>query len=99
MDILTKNEYLRIIDECIRETDSCEINNEGLKTLAESIEKQELLVPVIGAFSSGKSSLLNSLLGNGGVLPTGIAPETALAAELRYDVTERIEAVKNDDFL
>ena len=41
MDILTKNEYLRIIDECIRETDSCEINNEGLKTLAESIEKQE----------------------------------------------------------
>lgn len=33
----------------------------------------------------------------GGVLPTGIAPETALAAELRYDLTERIEAVKNDD--
>ena len=69
MDILTKNEYLRIIDECIRETDSCEINNEGLKTLAESIEKQELLVPVIGAFSSGKSSLLNSLLDKGGILP------------------------------
>ena len=97
MDILTKNDYLRIIDECIRETDSCEINNEGLKTLAESIEKQELLVPVIGAFSSGKSSLLNSLLGKGGILPTGIAPETALAAELRYDVNERIEAVTNDD--
>ncbi|MBO5125690.1 MAG: dynamin family protein [Spirochaetaceae bacterium] len=33
----------------------------------------------------------------GGVLPTGIAPETALAAELRYDIAERIEAVKNDD--
>ena len=46
--------------------DSCEINNEGLKILSKSIEKQELLVPVIGAFSSGKSSLLNSLLGMGG---------------------------------
>ena len=33
----------------------------------------------------------------GGVLPTGIAPETALAAELRYDLIERIEAVKNED--
>ncbi len=31
------------------------------------------------------------------MLPTGIAPETSLAAELRYDIDERIEAVKNDD--
>ena len=66
MNISAKNEYLKIIDECVKATDSCEINNEGLKILSKSIEKQELLVPVIGAFSSGKSSLLNSLLGMGG---------------------------------
>lgn len=63
MDISVKDEYLMIINECIKATESCEINNEGLKVLSDSIKKQELLVPVIGAFSSGKSSLLNSLLG------------------------------------
>ena len=51
MNISAKNEYLKIIDECVKATDSCEINNEGLKILSKSIEKQELLVPVIGAFS------------------------------------------------
>ena len=66
MDISVKDEYLMIIDECVKATDSCQINNEGLKILSDSIKKQELLVPVIGAFSSGKSSLLNSLLGMGG---------------------------------
>ncbi len=64
MNISVKNEYLKIIDECVKATDSCEIKSEGLKVLSDSIEKQELLLPVIGAFSSGKSSLLNSFLNN-----------------------------------
>ena len=27
MNISAKNEYLKIIDECVKATDSCEINN------------------------------------------------------------------------
>lgn len=42
----------------------------------------ELLVPFIGAFSSGKSSLINALLGEA-LLSTDITPETALPIELR----------------
>lgn len=63
-----------------------------LKETIETIETIELIVPVIGAFSAGKSSLLNSFLGDK-KLPEKITPETALATELRYSEDERIEAV------
>ena len=45
-------------------------------------EKTEILIPFIGAFSSGKSSLINALLGEA-LLSTDISPETALPMELR----------------
>ena len=45
-------------------------------------EKTEILMPFIGAFSSGKSSLINALLGEA-LLSTDISPETALPMELR----------------
>jgi hypothetical protein len=54
-----------------------------------------LLVPVIGAYSSGKSSFLNGFLATD-LLPVGISPETALACELCYDTSERIAAVPED---
>jgi len=60
-----------------------------------AIEETELLIPVIGAFSAGKSSLLNSFLGENR-LPEKITPETALATELRYSENPRIEAVHSD---
>lgn len=45
-------------------------------------DKSEILIPFIGAFSSGKSSLLNALLDET-LLSTDITPETALPIELR----------------
>ena len=59
------------------------------------IEQAELLIPVVGSFSAGKSSMLNSFIGCQ-VLPVGIRPETELAAELRFDADERIEAIALD---
>ena len=64
-----------------------------LKQLKDQIYEQELLLPIIGAFSAGKSSLLNKFLGLD-VLPVGIAPETELATELRYGVNEHILAIR-----
>ena len=55
-------------------------------------------MPVVGAFSAGKSTLINSFLGSD-LLPVDITPETALATELRYAEyaeSESIEAVKAD---
>ncbi len=55
--------------------------------LASQIAAQELLVPVVGGFSAGKSTALNLFLDPAAqtdILPTAITPETALATELRY---------------
>lgn len=44
--------------------------------------KRNIYLPLLGAFSSGKSSLLNSILGDN-LLSTEITPETAVPAEIR----------------
>jgi hypothetical protein len=56
---------------------------------------QQLVVPVVGAFSSGKSTMINSLLGTN-ALPVAITPETSLATELHYSPENFIEAVKEN---
>ncbi|WP_047537282.1 dynamin family protein [Pseudomonas sp. 11/12A] len=65
------------------------------QTLLPKVMETELVVPVIGAFSAGKSSLLNALMGKE-VLPVGIAPETELATELRYSSEPYLLAIKPD---
>lgn len=55
----------------------------------------ELVIPVVGAFSSGKSTMLNTLLGQH-LLPTAVKPETCIATELRYAEQPYLEAVGED---
>jgi len=66
------------------------------RILINEIVSTELIVPVVGGFSAGKSTLINSWLGEN-VLSTNLTPETALATELRYGIDNYIEAVKDDD--
>lgn len=73
--------------------DSSEIKSDP--QLLARISQTELLVPVIGAFSAGKSSLLNALLGQD-ILPVGLAPETELATELRYSPEPYLLAIHVD---
>ncbi|MGL2381564.1 GTPase [Helicobacter pylori] len=73
-----------------------EIDKTECSTLLASIQKQQLVIPVVGNFSTGKSMLLNRFLGSS-VLPTGITPETSLATELHYSTNERIEAFSSND--
>lgn len=54
-----------------------------ITTLEERIRSYYFKVNLIGPFSSGKSSLLNTWMDQD-ILPTGIAPETAVASELMY---------------
>lgn len=61
--------------------------SEWVTTLQKHISNTDLIVPVIGAFDAGKSSLLNLFLGKK-YLSEGIA----LATELHYNTSEYIEA-------
>ena len=49
----------------------------------------KMRVPLVGAFSAGKSTLLNKLLGED-LLSVEVSPETSLATELHYASTEQI---------
>ncbi len=70
-------------------------NIQAIEPLKREIVEAELIVPVVGAFSAGKSTLINSLLG-AGPLPVGITPETALATELRHSASEYVEGIRAD---
>lgn len=93
--IATQKNFLDDISAIKEAILKANLETSGLDKLHDDISNMELLIPVVGEFSAGKSSLLNSFIGND-VLPTGIAPETYLAAELRYDANERIEAINSE---
>lgn len=60
-----------------------------LERLEPLIQRFEIRIPLIGAFSSGKSSLLNALLEEN-LLATDITPETAIPTELSYAPERRL---------
>jgi len=72
------------------------IDNFNFSKYKKMLKEQELFVPVVGAFSAGKSTLLNTFLGKD-YLSIDPSPKTALASELRFSKEEKIEAVKADD--
>ena len=87
-------EYLEQVDTLVKKAN---LDNKSKANLIASIKERELLVPVVGGFSAGKSSALNAFLGED-ILSVAIAPETALATELRYtDGKSYAEGVKDND--
>ncbi|MEX0141186.1 dynamin family protein [Massilia sp. LMS1-1-1.1] len=91
----TKKNYQQYLKEAEGALSSAAVQSEALDVLRTDLDTAELLIPIVGSFSAGKSSMLNGFIGRP-VLPVGIRPETELAAELRYDTDERIEAIGLD---
>lgn len=57
--------------------------------IARKKTNERFVVLIIGAFSSGKSSMINALIGEE-LLPHGFLPETAVLGELHYGKTKSI---------
>ena len=98
-----QKEFIGYLDEVKTELEKADSSFEDIQknthaseTLKQEIGEAELIVPVVGAFSAGKSTLINSFLGSD-LLPVDVTPETALATELRYAESEYIEAIKKND--
>ena len=103
--IRTQSTFCNYLDDVKTELDKAgssgffeeiEKNIHSIESLNQDIAEAELIVPVVGAFSAGKSTLINSFLGSG-LLPVDITPETALATELHYSENESIEAIRAND--
>lgn len=92
-------DYLKKLAPVIEKARTAEVEINGepaqIQAFAQAVAERELLVPVVGAFSAGKSSLLNAIMGSS-ILPMDIKPETAIPTELRHDTHERIEAFFTD---
>lgn len=85
--------YLNGVEDLVKKIP---LSSEELVQLKADISRTELLVPVIGgAFSAGKSSLLNTFLGED-ILGVGLTPETELATEIRYGTDPHLLALHPD---
>ena len=86
------------LTELSKINDAYGIENDGIKRLQAEILNAKVCTPVIGKFSTGKSSLINTLLGySRKLLREDITPETAIPAEIMYtDAEDEVAIVKND---
>lgn len=73
----------------------------GFSTVLDELDKDiadisdfKVTVPLVGTFSTGKTSLINELIGYE-VLSTDITPETAVPAELTYGKENIVYCMKN----
>jgi len=89
------DEWCKTLSEKIAEAALTGATAEKINELANSAREQQLVIPVVGAFSSGKSTMINSLIGEK-TLPVDITPETSLATELHYSPENFVEAVKEN---
>ena len=87
-ELINKVEILKDISK------KYEIENLSLGQLITDINTFKVTVPVVGGFSSGKSSLINALLGNR-ILATAIEAKTAIPTEVFYG-DNSIYKVKKD---
>ncbi len=96
MILRAQTDFVEFLEQVLEVLKEVEIDKTECSTLLASVQKQQLVIPIVGNFSAGKSTLLNRFLEKS-VLPTGITPETSLATELHYSANERIEAFSNND--
>ena len=89
MNLAEHRKNLNRLADLIREEQTCLPEPTGTLERALEITEEKFLVVVIGSFSSGKSSMINALIGEE-LLPHGFLPETAVLGELHYGTKKRV---------
>ena len=95
MELKTKDLFLSTLDGVMSVKQDCGLGMGKTGALKDAVQNMPLLVPVVGEFSAGKSSLLNRLTGRE-LLAVAMNPETAIPAELYYSESEYDEGVRPD---
>lgn len=91
-----QEKFIGILNRINEISISCDIDNKDIKQLLNLVKNMPLKVPIVGDFSSGKSSLLNKFMGKD-ILEVNIKPETAVPAELYYSEEEYDTGVDKDN--
>ena len=95
MNLQTKTLYADTLDGLCTIKKDCGMAFDGTQRLKDAVDTMPLLVPVVGEFSAGKSTMLNKLIGRD-MLSVSMKPETAIPAELYYSAEEYDEGVYAD---
>lgn len=74
------------------------LSREWIEPLLQQTKDFKVRFPLVGAFSSGKSSLLNAFIGEP-IFATSIDPQTAIPAELSYNASESFIAHYSDSVI
>lgn len=86
------------LDEIRKINNAYEISTEAIEKLQCEISDAKVCTPIIGKFSSGKSALVNTVLGySRKILKEDITPETAIPAEIVYSDTEDVITIVRND--
>ncbi|MGN0468233.1 MAG: dynamin family protein [Acutalibacteraceae bacterium] len=95
--MVKKRNYLELIEKLDEICTAYELKtlSDDNRTISSSINDFVVHVLLMGGFSAGKSSLLNTFMGRD-ILPEDQAEKTAIATELLYDEKEYIEAVSEE---
>ena len=75
-----------------------EISNGSVEGLMDELQNAKVCTPIIGKFSTGKSALVNTVLGySKKILKEDITPETAVPVEITYNANEDVAGVYYND--
>ncbi|WP_304332386.1 dynamin family protein [Brachyspira innocens] len=85
--INNKKKFIDILNNIDTISKDSNMSSEKAEYAIDLVENTSLIIPVVGDFSSGKSTLLNKFMGKD-ILSVNIKPETALPCELYYSREE-----------
>ena len=71
------------VQQLFEQYELCRLQANQIGTLVQKLERQEVTIAVIGQFKRGKTSMVNSILGNK-YLPVGIVPITSAVTRITY---------------
>ncbi|GAA8787620.1 hypothetical protein VN0559_11950 [Helicobacter pylori] len=62
MILHAQTNFVKFLEQVLEVLKEVEIDKTECSTLLESIQKQQLVIPIVGNFSTGKSTLLNRVI-------------------------------------
>lgn len=84
IDLINDERFNLLLDKYMN-NESAGINyKDYFKHFIENMNKNEIVIPVLGVQGAGKSSFLNSILMNENILPTDVDETTCVPVEVRF---------------
>lgn len=96
MEIQEMEKYENQLDSLKSMMEKYELDTEDISAYEEEMKDFHVTTPMVGRFSTGKSSLINALLGRK-LLSVDTRPETSIPTEITYGPEEKAVLVKKDE--